>query len=309
MTRYIVKRAGYMIATLWVIITLTFVLMHALPGDPFLNPKKVPEPIRQNMLAKYGLDKPLYQQYFIYLENLSRGELGYSLRYTQRTVNDMIRDGFPYSADLGVRALIFAITTGLTLGIIAALNHNRGWDYTAMLVAVFGVSVPNFVVGTLLQYLISVKLRLLPVTGWEGFKYTLLPSFALGLWTVALMARMMRTTMLEVLNQDYIKTAKAKGLSSREIVWRHAIRNAILPVVTILGPLVVNIITGTLVIETIFAIPGLGRYYVQSINNLDYPLIMGTTIFYAALLILAIFLVDIAYSFIDPRIRLVGGKE
>jgi len=309
MTSYILRRLGYMLITLWVIITLTFVLMHAIPGDPFLNEKRVPEAIRQNLLAKYGLDKPLYEQYFIYMKNLLRGDFGISMKYTARSVNDMIRDGFPYSADLGIRALIFAVTTGLFLGTLAALNQNLRTDRIAMLIAVFGVSVPGFVVGSLLQYLLGVKFRVLPVQGWGSFAQSILPSFSLGLGTLALMARMMRASVLDVINQDYIKTAKAKGLSKPEIVWRHIIRNAILPIVTILGPLVANIITGTLVVEAIFNIPGLGKYYVQSIYNSDYTLIMGTTIFYAIILLVSTFLVDLAYGFIDPRIRLAKGKE
>jgi len=306
---YTLRRLGYMVFTLWLIITLTFLLMHAIPGDPFTSEKKVPEAIRQNLLAKYGLDLPLHVQYIRYLNNVLHGDLGISMRYPNRTVNQIIGQGFPYSADLGVRALVFAISVGLTLGVLAAFYRDRPLDRVAMVIAVIGISVPNFVVGTLLQYIFSVKFRVVPVVGWGDFRHSLLPAFSLGLGTLALMARMMRASMLDVLNQDYVRTAQSKGLSNREVVWRHTIRNAILPIVTILGPLVVNIITGTLVVERIFGIPGLGKHYVQSIYNNDYTLIMGTTIFYAALLLLSIFLVDITYGLVDPRIRLVKTKE
>jgi len=306
---YTLRRFGYMVFTLWLIITLTFLLMHAVPGDPFTSEKKVPEAIRQNLLHKYGLDLPLHVQYVRYLSNILHGDLGISMRYPNRTVNQIIAQGFPYSADVGIRALVFAISVGLTLGVLAAFYRDRPLDRVAMVIAVIGISVPNFVVGTLLQYLFTVRFKLLPVVGWGTFKQSILPSFALGLGTLAVMARMMRASMLDVLNQDYVRTAQSKGLSNREVILRHTIRNAILPIVTILGPLVVNIITGTLVVERIFGIPGLGKHYVQAVYNLDYTLIMGTTIFYAALLLFAIFLVDIAYGLVDPRIRLVKPKE
>lgn len=309
MLAYTLRRFGYMVFTLWLIITLTFLLMHAVPGDPFTSEKKVPEAIRQNLLHKYGLDLPLHVQYIRYLSNILHGDLGISMRYPNRTVNQIIAQGFPYSADVGIRALVFAISVGLTLGVLAAFYRDRPLDRVAMVIAVIGISVPNFVVGTLLQYLFTVRFKLLPVVGWGTFKQSILPSFALGLGTLAVMARMMRASMLDVLNQDYVRTAQSKGLSNREVILRHTIRNAILPIVTILGPLVVNIITGTLVVERIFGIPGLGKHYVQAVYNLDYTLIMGTTIFYAALLLFAIFLVDIAYGLVDPRIRLVKPKE
>jgi len=309
MLRYTLRRLGFAVLTLWVIITLTFLIMHAIPGDPFLSEKKVPQAIRNNILAKYGLDRPIGEQYVIYLKNVLRGELGISMIQQTQTVNKMIREGFPVSATLGAEALTFAIITGLSLGVIAALNQNRAWDYTAIIIAIIGVSVPNFVVASLLQYFLGVKLKILPVARWGDFQHSILPAFSLGLGTLAIMARMMRTTMLEVINQDYIRTAKAKGLNQVEVVWSHAIRNSILPIVTILGPLTANIITGTLVVEQIFGIPGLGKYYVESISNRDYTLILGTTIFYATILVISIFLVDLSYSFIDPRIRLVRGKE
>ena len=308
MARYVIRRLFQMLITLWVIISLTFVLMHALPGDPFTDPK-LPEQIRQNMRIKYGLDKPLYEQYGIYLNNMIHGNFGYSLKYQQRTVNDMIRDGFPYSADLGMRAILFGVVAGLTLGVLAAFGHDKLIDRSAMVVAVFGISVPGFIVATLLDYFFAARLKILPAAGWGSFEQSLMPSFSLGLVVLATMARMMRASVLDVVGQDYIRTARAKGLNSREIIWRHTMRNAILPIVTILGPMVINIITGSVVIETIFSIPGLGRYFVQAIYNNDYTLIMGTTIFYASLLLAALFVVDMLYGVVDPRIRLAGGKD
>lgn len=297
-----------MLIALWAIITITFLIMHAIPGDPFLNPR-VPEHIRQAMLNLYGLNKPLWEQYFIYIANLLRGDLGTSLVDLNRTVTSMIATGFPVSATLGLEALLFAVTTGLALGVLASLYHNRTWDYIAMIIALIGISVPNFVVATVLQYVVSVKWGILPVSRWGDFQHSILPAFALGLSTLALMARMMRTSMLDVLNQDYIRTAKSKGLPTSQVIWGHAIRNALLPIVTILGPLVATIVTGTFVIEQIFGIPGLGSYYVASIYNRDYPLILGTTIFYAVILLLMNFLVDITYGLIDPRIRLVRERD
>lgn len=310
MTRYILKRLAYSLITLWVIVTLTFILMHLLPGKPFTGAKPIPPAIEENLNRRYGLDQPLYIQYGKYIGNLLKGDLGMSMFQQNRSVNSIIAEGFPVSASLGIRALIFALTAGLLLGIIASINHGKTWDYFTMFVAVLGVSVPSFIIGGIIQYIFGVKpFRILPVAGWDGFKYTIMPSFALGLGTLAVMARMMRTSMLDVLNQDYIKTAKAKGLPRKTIIWRHAIRNAILPVVTILGPLVASITTGTFVVENIFGIPGLGKHFVNSVNQNDYTLIMGLTLFYAIILIGMNFIVDIAYGFVDPRIRLIREKE
>jgi len=302
LVRYIIKRFIVSIITVWILVTLTFFLVRALPGDPFLSEKITPE-IKANMMRYYGLDKPLPVQYATYMSNLLKGDMGYSLRYKNRTVNAIIADAFPASAELGIRSLIFSVTVGLILGIIAALNHNKGWDYASMVIAVIGVSVPSFIVGALIQYLFGIKWKILPVAQWKSFAHTIMPTFALGLGTLALIARLMRTSMLEVVGQDYIKTAKAKGLSPFQVTVKHQIRNAILPVVTVMGPLVATLLTGTFVVEQIFAIPGLGRHYVLSIQNLDYSMVMGLTIFYGAFLVFMNFLVDIAYGLVDPRIR------
>lgn len=299
----------YMIITLWVIVTLTFFLMHMIPGDPFTSEKRVPEQIRQNMLAKYHLDKPLIVQYGYYLRNLLHGDLGISLKYLNRTVNEIIANGFPASFQIGMQSIILGVFLGLILGIVAALNRNGFWDYVSMILAIIGRSVPNFIIATLLQYWIASKLRWLPVSGWGTFAHTILPSIALSFASLSIISRLMRASMLDVIGQDYIKTAKSKGLSSFEIIWRHMIRNAILPVITVLGPLIAGIVTGTFVVERIFGIPGLGKYFVQSIYNNDYTMILGTTIFYSAILVFLVFLVDITYGLIDPRIRLAkGGK-
>ncbi|MGB9814125.1 MAG: ABC transporter permease [Thermovenabulum sp.] len=305
MGRYILNRFLVSLITAWVLVTIVFFLVRLLPGDPFLSEKITPE-IKQNMMRYYGFDKPLYVQYFRYITNLLKGDLGYSLRYKNRTVNEVIKQAFPYSADLGIRAVIFATIVGVTLGIIAALNRNKPLDYLSMFIAIIGISVPGFVIGPLLQYYFAIKLKLLPVAQWKGFAYTIMPTFALSLGSLALMARLMRASMLDVVNQDYIKTAKSKGLSPTQIVWRHQIRNAILPVVTVLGPVTATLLTGTFVIEQIFAIPGLGKFYILGIQNLDYSLVLGMTVFYGLFLIAANFVVDIIYGIIDPRIRLSG---
>ncbi len=306
--RYILRRLFFALLSLWVIVTASFVLMNATPGSPFSTAKTTPL-VRKQLERKYGLDRPKWDQYMTLLKNLSRFDLGISIRERGRSVNSIIKTYFPVSAVLGLEALAFAVTTGLALGIVAALNRGRSLDYVAIVIAILGVSVPNFVVASSLQYVLGGKLKILPISRWEGPKHHILPAFALGLGTLAVMARMMRSSMLEVIGQDYVRTAKAKGLTPTQITWRHCIRNAILPVVTILGPLIAGITTGTLVVERMFGIPGLGRFFVESIYNRDYPLIMGTTVFYSAFLLLMTFFVDIAYGFVDPRIRLAKGRR
>lgn len=305
MLKFIGRRFVSMIITLWVVVTITFFLMHSIPGDPFTTgEKKISPEIMKNLEKKYGLDKPLVVQYGIYLKNLARLDLGDSMRYKSRSVNDIIKDGFPNSAKLGLIASFFGVLTGLTMGIIASLNHKRFFDYFVIFLAILGVSVPNFVFASLFQYFFGVKLSWFPVARWGTPMHMVLPVAALAFRMIAFQARMMRTSMLDVLGQDYIKTAKAKGLSSSVITVKHAIRNAILPTVTSLGPLIAAMLTGTFVIERIFGVPGLGIHFIQSIQQNDYTLIMGTTVFYSAVLIFMIFLVDIAYALVDPRIRL-----
>lgn len=301
---YTLKRTAMAILTLWVIITVTFFLMQAVPGDPFTGEKRISEEIMEKMEAKYGLDQPMIVQYGKYLQNFLKLDLGESMFYKNRSVKQILADGFPVSGSIGLFAITIGAALGITFGIIAALNRGKTLDFMVIILAVVGVSVPGFVFAALFQYLFGVKLKWLPVARWGEAKHYIMPVLALGLSYIAYIARMMRTSMLDVLSQDYIRTAKAKGLSSTTVTWKHTIRNAILPIVTILGVSIAGIVTGSLVIENVFAVPGIAKHFVQSITQNDYPLIMGTTVFYAALLIVMMYIIDIVYGIIDPRIRL-----
>jgi ABC-type dipeptide/oligopeptide/nickel transport system permease component len=295
--------------TLWVVITLTFILMHAIPGNPFAKEGKMPPGVYENLLKYYNLDKPLAVQYFLYLKSLLRLDFGPSLKSSVITVNYYIKNGFPVSLHLGIQALIIAITFGLILGVVASLNHNSWPDYLSMVIAIIGISVPSFILATVLINYAGVEWKLFPVSGWKSWKYTVLPSISLAMMPMAYIARLMRSSMLEVLRQDYIKTAKAKGLSRGVIIVKHAIRNAILPIVTVLGIITANLVTGSFVIERIFGIPGMGEMFVKGIFNRDYPVILGSTVFYSAILILLNFVVDVTYTFIDPRIKITEGSH
>jgi oligopeptide transport system permease protein len=299
---YILKRLVISFFTVMTLVTVVFFLVRAMPGEPFLSDKLTPE-IRENMIRYYGFDKPLYAQYFIYVKNLLRGDLGVSMHYHGIPVNKIIVDSFPYSASLGIRALGLAVVAGLTLGVISALNRGRFLDYFCVIIAILGVSLPDFVTGYLLQYVFAIKLKLFPIAMWRGFRFTVLPTFALSFYTTALLARIMRASMLEVTGQDYVKVARAKGLGTFQIVARHELRNAVLPVITILGPVTAAILTGTFIIESIYAIPGMGKFYVSGIQNLDYSQILGLTLFYGTFIVAANFIVDILYGIVDPRIR------
>lgn len=310
MLRYILKRFIYMTITTWIIITVTFVMMHSIPGDPFSSGKRLPEQTKINLNAKYGLDKPLKTQYALFLKNLVlHGDLGESYTYPGLTVNSIIKERAPVSAMLGAEALIFALIMGIIFGIIAAFKRSHWQDYLVMIIAILGIAIPSFVLAALLQYFFSVKLEILPTSGWGTFKYTILPALSLSLGIIAVYARYMRSSCIDVLGQDYIITAEAKGISKVALVWKHVIRNSILPAITILGQQVAGIITGTFVIETIFSIPGIGRYFVSSITDRDYPVILGTTIFVAVVYIVVVFVVDILYCLVDPRIRINGSKK
>lgn len=312
MAKYILKRVGYAVVTLFVLVTLTFFMMRLLPGDPFTGEKQLPEKTMAALNAKYGLDKPVAMQYIIYLGNCLHGDLGLSLN-TNRPVTTIIGEAFTYSFDLGIRAVLLAFIVGVLLGTIAAIKRGKPTDTICMLVALVGVSVPSFIVASILQYFLGLqlfmatKIHFFAVTGWDDFNSKILPVFALAFGSLAQISRLMRTSMLDVLGQDYIKTAKAKGLSQKSIIWRHAIRNAIMPVVTVLGPITASVLTGGFVVESVFAVPGLGRYFVQSIQNRDFTMISGTTIFYGAFLIIANLVVDLAYGIIDPRVKLEEG--
>lgn len=302
MAKYVLKRVLISIVTLWVLVTVVFILVRCMPGDPFQGDKMTPE-IKANLESYYGFDKSLPEQYVMYIQNLLHGDFGYSMKYVNQSVNKIITQSFPYSFDLGVRALVFSISFGLVLGILAALHRGRKLDYVCVIVAMLGTSIPDFIMGAILQYLFGIRWGMLPVAQYLGFSYTILPSIGIGFYTLAMVSRLMRASMLEVIGQDYIKTAKSKGISKMKIVVRHQIRNAITPVVTVLGPVVASVLCGTFVIESIFAIPGMGKYYVESVQNLDYSLVLGMTVFFGAFLILANLIVDILYGVIDPQIR------
>lgn len=314
MIKYIIKRLFYAFLTVMVLVTLTFFMMRLLPGDPFIGEKAIPETTMKALNAKYGLDKPVITQLFMYMGNVLKGDLGLSIHYN-RPVNDIIAQAFPYSFDLGMRALIFATVMGILLGIVAAVKRGTKWDTISMFFAIVGVSVPGFIIGAILQYFLGLKLyewtgiRFFPITGWSNFSSKLLPSFALSFSSLATVSRLMRTSMLDVLSQDYIKTAKSKGLSQKKIIWKHAVRNAIMPVITVLGPIAATVLTGAFVVENIFAIPGMGKFFVLSIQTQDYTMISGTTLFYGTFLVIANLIVDLAYGFIDPRVKLTDIKE
>ena len=302
MVRYILNRVLVAILTMFVLATATFFLLRLVPGDPFAGPKVVPE-VKERLRIHYGLDKPLAEQYLIYMGNILHGDFGYSLAKRGHRVNKVIKDAFPASLDLGIRAMIIAIIFGIFFGIIAALNRGKPLDYLTVILVLIGISVPSFVVAALLQYFFGVYLKILPVARYESFWHTIMPAFALSLGTMAVLARYMRASMLEVMTADYIKTAKAKGLRNTQIVIRHQIRNALFPILTILGPAIAMVLTGSFIIESIFAIPGLGRHYVLAMQNLDYTLVMGLTLFFGFFLIVMNLLVDFTYGIIDPRVR------
>lgn len=302
--RYMMKRFWAMAATILVITTLTFVLMKVIPGSPFNEERGTNEAVQKNLEAYYHLDDPLIFQYIIYLKSIITFDFGPSIKKPSDSVNDMLERGFPVSFELGLTAIVIAVISGLVLGVIAALRRNGFLDYAAMSLAVLGISIPNFILATLLIQQFAVNLNLFPAATWTSPIHMVLPTAALAVGPMAIIARLTRSSMVEVLTQDYIRTAKAKGLSPFKIIVKHALRNALMPVVTVLGTLVASILTGSFVVEKIFAIPGMGKYFVESINQRDYPVIMGTTVFYSVILIIMLFLVDLAYGLLDPRIKL-----
>lgn len=308
MKKFVLKRLLMSIVTMFVIIAVTFFMMHAIPGNPFAKEGKMPESVYQNLQAKYGLDKPLPEQFKLYLLNLLRGDFGESMKSKTENVNDMIGRGAPVSAKLGLQAFVIAMILGPALGSIAALYQNRIPDYVMMILAIIGISVPSFIMGTLFIQFIAKNVSWLPIGGWGEWRHTILPSIALAMLPMASSARLMRSSMLEVLGQDYMKTAKSKGLKSFRVIMGHAVRNAILPIVSQMGTTLSGLLTGSFVIEKIFGIPGLGNFFVSAITNRDYTLIMGTTVFYSILLIVLLLVVDVLYVIIDPRIKL-GGED
>ncbi|SNV59715.1 ABC transporter permease [Veillonella rodentium] len=302
MTRYVFRRLGGAIIILWVIITVTFALMHAIPGGPFTTEKKLPPQVKASIEAKYHLDDPLWKQYGDYLGSVVQGDLGPSFKYEGRSVNDIINDAFPVSAQLGLLALAVAVVGGITAGAISAMRPNGIVDYVITFVSTLGISVPTFIIGAVLVYVVGFELGWLPVALWRGPSYMVLPVLTLAAQPMAFIARLTRSGLLDVYQQEYIRTARAKGLSRWTILTRHALGNAILPVITYLGPLAAGLLTGSFIVETIFAIPGLGQYFVTSIYNRDYTVILGITIFYSALVVALNILVDMVYPLIDPRV-------
>ncbi|MBZ4655015.1 MAG: transporter permease [Peptococcaceae bacterium] len=304
MFKFILNRLVTSAITIFLIVTITFALMHAIPGGPFTREKVLPDEVKKQIEAKYHLNDPLWKQYTDYLVGLSRGDLGPSFKYPGLTVNDLIKKGFPISAQLGLITLSIMLMVGIPAGIISALRQNKWQDHLAMFLATVGVAIPNFVVATLLIYIFGVKLGWLPTSRWVSWKSVIMPAIALAGYHMAYIARLTRSSMLEIIQQDYIRTARAKGLPERVVIYKHALKNALIPIITYLGPVIATLLTGTFVIEKIFAIPGLGQHFVQSIGNRDYTVILGTTIFYATFMVLINLIIDIIYGFIDPRIRI-----
>ncbi|WP_163832469.1 oligopeptide ABC transporter permease OppB [Spartinivicinus ruber] len=305
MLKLIIRRFGVAIPTLLVLITVSFILMHAAPGSPFSSERTLPAEVLANIEAKYHLNEPLWKQYFIYLGDLLQGDLGPSFKYKDFTVNELLAQGFPVSAKLGLVSFVVAVVFGIAFGVVAALRQNTWIDYTSMTIAMTGVVIPSFVLAPLLILIFSITYKILPAGGWNdgGFKYLILPVIAMSTHYISAIARIMRGSMIEVLHSNFIRTAKAKGLPASQIIFKHALRPALLPVVSYLGPAFVGIITGSVVIETIFGLGGIGQLFVNGALNRDYSMVMGLTIVVGVLTIMFNAIVDILYAVIDPKIR------
>lgn len=301
--KYLVKRMGMMAIAMLAICLLTFCLMHAAPGNPFTNDRKVAPEVEAALNEKYGLDQPLTVQFVNYMKGILHGDFGPSYKYTGKTVNEFIETGFPVSGKLGLVTIIFVLLAANPLGILAAVKNGKWQDMAVMAVATIGITIPSFVIASILVHFFAYRLNWLPAFGLDSWKGYILPVVALGGYSVSYLARLTRSSLLEVMGQDYIRTARAKGLSECKVITRHALRNALLPVITVLGPTIANLLTGSFVVENIFAIPGLGKYFVNSVSQRDYTTIMGVTIFYAAFLMAMVLVVDIFYCLIDPRIK------
>lgn len=303
MLKYCMKRMGMMLVAMFLIVLLTFVIMHSIPGGPFTSDRKVSAEVEAALNEKYNLNAPLYEQFFQYLGGILKGDLGPSYQYTGKSVNDFIKNGFPVSAKLGGITIVFVLLASIPMGIVAAVKNGKWQDMAVMAVATVGVTIPSFVIASVLIYLFSFKLNWLPTFGVDTWKGYILPVVALGGYSVSYLSRLMRSSLLEVMGQDYIRTARSKGISEIKVILYHAMRNALIPVITVLGPTVANLLTGSFVVEKIFAIPGLGVHFVNSVSQRDYTTIMGVTIFYASFLMAMIFIVDLFYCLIDPRIK------
>lgn len=309
MTKYIIKRLLLSVVVIFLIATLTFWLCRAIPGGPFDRDKPLTQSIIDNLNRKFNLDKPVFEQYIDYMIDVAKFDFGPSYYYANETVNDYINRCFPVSCTLGVLAMIVAILLGIPAGIISALKQNKWQDNLLKVLTTIMVSLPNFVIAAGLMYFLGYKLRLFPVALWGTPKQCVMPVLALAAYPLSYITKMMKSSMLEVMNSDYIRTARAKGASHFIIVYKHALKNAVLPIITVLGPMFAGIITGSLVVERLFTIPGLGEQFTKSIVNRDYTMIMGLTIFYSALLIVSILIVDIVYAIVDPRIKLEKGAD
>ena len=304
MGKYILKRSAIMLVTLFAVATLTFFMMHAIPGGPFSTLQNVDPAVKAAIAEKYNLNDPTWKQYVDYMLGLTRGDMGPSLKYMGMPVIDLIKTGIPASGQLGLIAIVVVVCMGVPLGVLAALKHGRWLDGVLMGVATVGVTIPSYILATICIYFFAFRLQVLPSFGLETGKSYILPVIALSAYSIAFITRLMRSSLLEVMSQDYIRTARAKGLPEFKVVARHALRNAVLPVVTVLGPLLAGLVSGSFALERIFAIPGLGKHFVDSISNRDYPVIMGVTLFYAVFFVVMVFIVDMLYGLIDPRIKL-----
>ncbi|HFC9371341.1 TPA: oligopeptide ABC transporter permease [Enterococcus faecium] len=307
--KYVLKRVFFMIITLWLIATITFFLMQLLPGTPYTNQERLSPETIEMLNKQVGLDKPVIVQYGIYLSNLIQGDFGISFQFKNQPVAHLLAGRIGPSLQLGLQAIIFGTVLGTILGTISAMKQNTWADTSSTLVAILGRSIPNFVFAVLLQYIFAIKLQVLPIAKWDGFVYTILPTIALAMSPLADSARFIRTEMVEVLHSDYVELAKAKGLSRWEIAFKHGLRNSLIPLMTLLGPLAVALMTGSLVVENIFAIPGIGEQFVKSITTNDYPTIMAVTILYSFMLIFVILIVDLLYGLVDPKIRVSEGSR
>jgi oligopeptide transport system permease protein len=293
-----------MIITLFLIATLTFFLMNAVPGDPFALERDTPQVIRDALNQKYGLDKPVFERYLIYMGKLLKGDFGMSMKFKGQTVVNKVATAMPVSIRVGLGGVLLGVLIGVIFGIIAALNNGKTFDFIVIIAAIIGVSIPNFVFATLFQRLFGVDLAILPVFGYKGFAYLVLPIFAAAMQNIAFYARMLRSSMLDVMNQDYIMTAQSKGLTRKSIIFRHTLRNSLLPLVTSFGPMLAGVLTGNFVIEKIFGIPGIGNAMIMAIQGSDYMMIMGLTIIFSFISVMMYFMVDILYGIVDPRIRI-----
>lgn len=305
MTKYILKRLLISLVTIWAVATLCFFLLRLLPGNPFILQNPLDMNNAEKMMAYYGLDKPLWEQYVSYMGNLLRLDFGYSLTHVGRSVNDVITQYFPITAQLGIQALLLGIPLGMLLGIVSAVRRGGLLDYSCQLVSVVTTAIPSFVLAAVMQLIFGVKLKWFPVSQWLSFKHTILPTLVLAVGIISDHCRSMRTLMLEVGRQDYLKTAKAKGIGNVRIVFFHQIRNAVLPMITNLGLEIAGILMGSYIIERVFSIPGLGAYFVTSITGLDYTMTLGLVVFQATVVVAANFIVDLLYGLIDPRVRIV----